>query len=373
MCIVRKLRALRTHNVIHKRRRQFSLGRVQQCVLHGLPHLAADADNMHARYIELKHQSTPASVRSLSPASIFALFKYAPWLALLAAGFQTVSAHEPTLPWSSASYRATKFFLTATAEVSIRIAPAAEVMTALQPAGGHLGLAPADAPHVLTTISTHMSRQQTQLQLWHAADTQMLQRTALYTGRKDWYRLLRYTADGVYSLKRRPRADEGGQDPAAWSEMTTDFYPYPIKTERAGENKAPAITEPEVVFYALAQHKFEREGDHFDFIVQDDGHPLRIEVRAVGTERLRVNYERTSAGSASRVDEQVDVLRVTMSAVPMADGPGAGEVKFLGLDGNVEIFFDPVSRLVLELKGEAKVVGEVRLKLIKAAVLRAVP
>ena len=317
----------------------------------------------------MKHQSAQEPVVTVCASSpVLTFFKYALGLALLASGLQTVSAHEPTLPWSSASYRATKFFLTATAQVSIRTAPAAEVTTALQPAGGYVGLAPADAPHVLTTIDTHMSRQKTQLQLWHATDTQMLQRTALYTGRKDWYRLLRYTSDGVYSLKRRPRADEGGKDPAAWSDMTTEFYPYKVKMEGLGENKASIISEPEVVFYALAHRGLEREGDHFDLVVQDDGQPMRIEVRAVGTDRLRVDYERTGATGASRVDAQVDVLRVTMSAVPMADGPGAGEVKFLGLDGNVEIFFDPASRLVLELKGEAKVVGEVRLKLIKATV-----
>lgn len=336
---------------------------------------------MHDRCVEMKLHLPMCTIAKDGAGSFYSGFihgltrwKCAPWLVLLASGLQTVSAQDSTLPWSSASYRATKFFLSATADVSLRIAPAVEVATALQPAGGYVGLAPADGPHVLTTIDTHMSRQQTQLQLWHGKDTQMLQRTALYTGRKDWYRLLRYTADGVYSLKRRPRADESGRDPAAWSDLTTDFYPYKVKAEQIGEkNKATAITEPEVVFYALVHHGLEREGDHFELVVQDEGQPMRIDVRAVGTERLRVDYERTDANGVSRVDAQVDALRVTMSAIPVADGPGAGEVKFLGLDGNVEIFFDPASRLVLELRGGAKVVGEVRLKLIKAAVSRVAP
>lgn len=253
------------------------------------------------------------------------------------------------LPWTQTTYRASKFFLTATVEVSLRMAKLAEVEAALNPAGTHVPLTPGTNAHVQTTIETRIARQDTQIELWHGTNLQVLQRTALYTGRKNWLRMTRYTLDGVYSLKRRPSADETGKTPSQWSDRSEDFYPY------AGDLKKHPITEPEAVFYALALSSIQQPGDQIELFVEHHGQSQRLAIRAEGKRRMSVDYERIEERNPVRINTDVEVLQVIMHPVDSAE-----DAKFLGLNGDIDLFFDPVSRLIVELKGSANVIGEVR-------------
>lgn len=253
------------------------------------------------------------------------------------------------LPWTQATYRASKYFLTATVEVSLRMAKPAEVVAALNTAGSHVPLTPGTDTHVQTTIETRIARQDTHIELWHGTNLQVLQRTALYTGRKNWLRMTRYALDGVYSLKRRPVADETGKTPSQWSDSSEDFYPY------AGDLEKHIRTEPEAVFYALALSPIQQPGDQIELFVEHHGQTQRLAIRAEGKRRMSVDYERIEGLNTVRVKTDEEVLQVIMHPVDSTD-----DAKFLGLNGDIALFFDPVSRLIVELKGNANVIGEVR-------------
>lgn len=261
------------------------------------------------------------------------------------------------LPWSQASYRASKYFLTATVEVSLRMVKTAEVITALNTAGTHVPLMPGTEMNVHTTIDTRITGQDTHIELWHGTNLQVLQRTALYTGRKNWLRMTRYALDGVYSLKRRPSANETGKTPSQWSDSSEDFYPY------SGDLKTHTITEPEVVFYALALSPIRHPGDQIELLIEHHGQPQRLAMRAEGKRKMSVDYERTDERNPVRVNLDLEVLHVVMHPVDSAD-----DAKFLGLNGDIDLYFDPVSRLIVELKGNANVIGEVRFLLQRATV-----
>lgn len=253
------------------------------------------------------------------------------------------------LPWAQVSYRASKFFLTATVDVSLQKAEPAALNAALNTAGTHVPLMAGNHPQLLTTIDTQIAGQNTHIELWHGSDLQVLQRTALYTGRKNWLRMTRFAQNGIYSLKRRPAANETGNPPSQWSERNEDYYPY------SRDIKAQAITEPETVFYALASSAIQQPGDLLELSIEQHGKPQRLAIRAEGKRKLDVDFERVEAQQSVRVKTVLDVLHVIMHPMDSTE-----DAKFLGLNGDIDLYFDPVSRLIIELKGNANVIGEVR-------------
>lgn len=273
----------------------------------------------------------------------------------------------PQLAWTRAEYTANKFFVTVNVDVDLSVQPVAAASAAMLPAPGHTALPVGEAPVVLSTIVNKVVGQHTTVNLWSRPDFQTLQRTALYTGRKYWYRLFRYTDDGVYSLKRRPADGEQKRDVAQWSERNEDFYPH------VAEWKGRVITEPEVLFHYLAVTPISTATPDFEFLTMDRGQALRVVLNVDGTRRVDHAYEIVGAQGGKRNDAAVDAVRLRMHVAPLSKDAQASEVKFLGLTGDVELLVDPQRRLVVELSGNAEHVGEVKFILRRVVVAAAMP
>lgn len=270
------------------------------------------------------------------------------------------------LAWTRAEYAATKFFVTVNVDVDLTVQPAAAAAAAMLPAPGHTALPVGAPPVVLSTIVNKVVGQHTTVKLWSRPDFQTLQRTALYTGRKYWYRLFRYTDDGVYSLKHRPADGEQERDVAQWSERNEDFYPH------LAEWKGRVITEPEVLFHYLAVTPISTATPDFEFLTMDRGQALRVMLNVDGTRQVNHAYEIAGAQGGKRNDAAVDAVRLRLHVAPLSKDAQASDVKFLGLTGDVELLVDPQRRLVVELSGSADHIGEVKFILRRVVMAPAV-
>src|SRR5690606_21847843 len=78
---------------------------------------------------------------------------------------------------------------------------------------------------ILQTLETKVMGQQTKIETWLNPDAGILQRSSLYSGRKNWFRTYRYLPAGAYSVKRQP-ASKGEQNLPhnQWSDVSTRFY-----------------------------------------------------------------------------------------------------------------------------------------------------
>ena len=287
-----------------------------------------------------------------------------PWLliALLSgwSGAENVNAAEslkssPT--WKRAEYTAHKFFVTARVNVELSREPAAAVNPILIPIPGRVALPAAGDEVIVSQITNNFMSQETTLKLWARSDMQVLQRTSFYTGRKYWFRLFRYAEDGMYSLKRRPLEGEQEKEPSQWSEVNEDYYPH------GPAAKSQILMEPELLFYYLAVTPMSVSSPGFDFIMVERGMPMRVNVSVAGTRQIDQHYVAASPQGEKHHEGSFDALRLRMQVTPLTKGDDSGKVQFLGLDGEIEMLLDPQHRIILELRGEAEKVGEVRFML----------
>lgn len=296
------------------------------------------------------------------------MHKVAAFLVLFAAAHAAFAQAPaaPHLAWTRAEYAASKFFVTVNVDVDLSVQPVAGASAAMLPAPGHTALPVGTAPVVLSTIVNKVVGQHTTVKLWSRPDFQTLQRTALYTGRKYWYRLFRYTDDGVYSLKHRPADGEQERDVAQWSERNEDFYPH------FAEWKGRVIAEPEVLFHYLAVTPISTATPDFEFLTMDRGQALRIVLNVDGTRQVNHPYTLAETQGEKRNDAAVDAVRLRMHVEPLSKDAQASEVKFLGLTGDVELLVDPHRRLVVELSGSADRIGDVKFILRRVVMAPAV-
>lgn len=265
--------------------------------------------------------------------------------------------------WTQLEYRASKFLITLSTQISLTTLSAAEAKPALLPPGQGVPLQPAGAQVYRIDLATNLFGQNTTVQLWLEPNAAALQRTVLNTGRKHRYRNFRYTQTGTYSLKRYPKPGEERSSWQSWSDVTEDFYPH-------GEAaRGLVITETGALLYIMSASKLEKPGDQLVFHVftGDALGVVRAQVR--GMRRLMANYEMVLPEGARRNDGLVDALHISLNVKPLDPARGMEEPDFMALKGDLDLYLDPVNRLVLQLSGNAEVVGSLDIKL-RRAVLR---
>lgn len=262
--------------------------------------------------------------------------------------------------WAQLEYRASKFLITLSTQINLTVLSAAEAKQAfIEPQQG-AGLQPAGLQVYRIDLATNLFGQNTAVQLWLDANAAALQRTVLNTGRKHRYRNFRFTQAGTYSLKRYPRPGEESSAWQNWSEVTEDFYPHGEAARRL------VITETGALLYILSASKLEKPGDELTFHVFTNDAIAVVRAQVRGYHSLMTNYELITAEGARQITGMADLLRISLNVHPLDPSQAMEEPDFMALKGALDLYLDPVSRLVVQLSGKAEVVGSLDIKLRKA-------
>lgn len=262
--------------------------------------------------------------------------------------------------WTQLEYRASKFLITLSTQISLTTLSAAEAKQALLPPGQGVALQPSGSQVYRVDLTTNIFGQNTSVQLWLEPNAAALQRTVLNTGRKHRYRNFRYTQTGTYSLKRYPKPGEERSSWQSWSDVTEDFYPH-------GEAaRGLVITETSALLYIMSASQLEKPGDELVFHVFTNDALAIVRARVRGVSRLMANYEWIKPEAAGRSDGMIDALQISLNVKPLDPSRGMEAPDFMALKGDLELYLDPASRLVLQLSGKAEVVGALDIKLRKA-------
>lgn len=273
------------------------------------------------------------------------------------------SALDPErLRWSRLDYRASKFFVTLTAEVEIEVVERAAARAALvEPPAGE-GLQPS-ADLLRLGIDSRLLGRENRIDLWLEPRTgASLQRRELQrAGRLDRNRVrtYRYAAAGVHRFTRRPvNADELERPPAEWSDADDSYDGFTL----VSEPRLP-ITEPSALFYVLSTAGLGARGDALDVPVYSKGRLFSVEVLVTSRTRIAADYVVERGGAESRVSGDVDALELTLRSRAVRRGEEAPELELLGLRGDVTVFLDPELRVPIELRGDLRWAGRGRIRL----------
>src|SRR5690554_2047919 len=255
-------------------------------------------------------------------------------------------------------YKASKFFVSAETQVQQRLIPSEQAAGQLLPLSQEEGRMPNQDKIILQTLKTNVMGQQSQIETWLNPDAGILQRSSLYTGRKNWFRTYRYIPAGAYSVKRQP-ASKGEQNLPhnQWSDVSTRFY----QLEDVPLNHP--LSETEALFYLISVAKLSQPGDELQLPVFDKDEVIGISVVVEKRVTLPVNFKEITDQGEKRISGKQEVLRARLSARPLGDQANASDFEFLGYSGDVELYIDPQRRVILQMSGKYDYLGKVDIRL----------
>ncbi len=301
---------------------------------------------------------------------------------LMAAATAASASYDPdSVAWSRLEFQATKFFLTARSEVELGTRSPAEARselldpTALAPlrrdgvasrAGDArgMGLAPRGARAGVLDIRTRILSRDSRVRFWFdPGDARALQRSSHDTSKnKLRHRTYRYTRGGVFSRTLRPGDGEDERAHTGWSLIDDNF----VGLARAAGG--PAVTEAAGLLYLVPAGDLHAPGDRDRLRVYTRGQVREVDVAVTGRERIAVDYLEVSDRGERAVDGKVETLRIAVRP-RVGEGEDSRDFKLLGLQGDIDIYLEPRTRVPLLVSGKIEIAGSVRLRL-RRAVLR---
>ncbi len=273
---------------------------------------------------------------------------------------------DPTkVTWSELHYEASKLFITVNSEIKFDLIDSKQTMTQLH----HVPAIPAKMPTapstVKLTLDTHYLSVNSNIQTWMNPNTELLQRTSNYTGSKRYYRLIRYTPDGSYTIrgnfhrKKNSSAEEPELSPPQFIPLP-DLQPNPI-----------IISDSEALFYRLNQLEQLKIGDEIKMYLLDSGSIVEVILKTEAFESLKVDFAERKSTGKQQFKQSINVAKLRLTAFPyhvdeqQAKDKRAVNIRFLGIDGDVDIYFDPIRKIIVQISGDLKYVGRVDIRLAK--------
>lgn len=272
----------------------------------------------------------------------------------MAAGYDLANFKPATL-----SYKASKFFVSAETRVQQRLIPSEQAVGQLLTLSQEEGaMMPNQDQIILQTIDTSVLGQQSKIEVWLNPDAGILQRSSLYTGRKNWFRTYRYIPAGAYSVKQNPaNKTEQSRPHTQWSDVSTHFYHL---QDMALDHP---LSEPEALFYLISVAKLNQPGDRIQLPVFDKDEVIALNLVVEQMVPLTVNFKEITAQGEQRISGKRNVIRARLSAHPLGHKSNASDFQFLGYNGDVELFIDPERRVILQMSGKYDYLGKVDIQL----------
>lgn len=265
---------------------------------------------------------------------------------------------DPTLvPWTRLELEAKKLFTKARTEILLTSPAGLGRRLIASPRGAALQ---PEGPLALLELKAAFAGRRSETSVWFdPRRAAVLQRLKLKPGKKGYQKTHRFTDDGVYSHRRSPLDSRQGAGPVeGWGKVEEAFYPFPERPRECGP-----ISEPELLLYMISAAGTEKPFHTCSFSDKTLHH---VELKPRGTVSLDVDYATNSDGRQRRHRGRVEVERVVLQARPVDPGSG-DDFKFLGLEGDVEIFLD--GRIPVEVAGRFPGLGRIRIKLVAADLL----
>ncbi|WP_020406808.1 hypothetical protein [Hahella ganghwensis] len=256
-------------------------------------------------------------------------------------------------------YQARKLFITANTRVQLSSTDHTQARLQLYPVADQVALLPSAEQVILTKIESSVLGRNTLIQTWMNPDGGILQMSSLRTGHKERYRRYRYLPDQVYSIKRFPSSSgESSQSWEQWSDTGEDFYTLPDNLP------SNTLMEPEGLFYFLNVVDWSKTGKEQKLYLFDPDGIVELNLKFLGTTKTDIDFEeKLPDSSTQRIKESTTTQEILMEASPWKGKGQAKNFDFLGFKGTVRLFVDPDRQVVVLMRGDIDVVGEVDVRL----------
>jgi hypothetical protein len=252
--------------------------------------------------------------------------------------------------WKELHFAAHKLGISATVEVRIEARPAS----------------PAGLPWVILDSTSRLpGRMFSTHERLDGADARARQIVDTEVGAKNHRKTYTLTARGfLFDLLEPASHAESALPPEGWTRQTRTFTVYP-KALPGGT----AITGPAGLLYAASAAGLAAPGDSLTVYVLVRTQVERVTVHVEGVEQVPLDFQEDSGGPVTTVKEPLAALRIVARSQPV-DAASASAFRIFGLEGDVEILWDPTRRIPVELTGKVKLLGHVEVRLASVTLNR---
>lgn len=274
------------------------------------------------------------------------------------------------LVWDSLLFKSDKFFGTVKTKARLEKVPVDEIGGMLISSPHGEVLKPSRTKVFIVTINSTIdpligSDELLVTRLWFAPqEATALQRIRLRKGKEKWEKTYRWTENGVYRLRIKPKgADEDELPQERWTDSENSFYPYDLAQSKCG-----SVTGPSALLYVVSAAGLAVGGPPLNLCVFNKKQLHLVRVRAEKYQLLKINYLEKSQQKETRRKKKAAVLKISFTSRPLfADEAKAEPFSFLGLKGDFDIFIDKVSKIPVQVSGKIPGIGRVDIKLREAS------
>lgn len=214
------------------------------------------------------------------------------------------------------------------------------------------GTMPKRDPTYRIDLDTKILGRKSFISLWFDPDGSAFQRTQTDTGSKQRVKTYRILTDGYYSREAKPREHEVDLPPHKWTQLGEGERTF---------NKLPpgdaVITEPTALYYLVSASNLNKPGDKFQKYIFTKYGVYQLNLHAVDYKKIEADYKsREGDKDRSIRDDEYNTLHIRMNAIPI-DPTEKDDFDFLGMKGDIDLYIDPDTRVLVQISGNADIVG----------------
>ena len=296
--------------------------------------------------------------------SILFMSLFLPLASSAAERIPALSIDKTTVTWKHLSFKGKEFFAELTAEIEL-ISPSESELDAAfipSPQGVPVAMTESGALVIDTKISVKSIFAKVKLQKIAWFDPVTLSTMQYVRGRrgfKDSVKTYRFTDKGVLRVAKKPiDKNELIQPPERWSNSFKEFYPY-----GSAKKDCANITAPIPVIYLISALKVSDFEKPVTICVFNKKKTVYLDIQKEPSEALQLNHIEVKGGQPILKNTSILADVLSLKARSISSGQAIDNFTLVGLQGDLRIYIDPESQTPVQLRGNYKSFGEIKLNL----------
>ena len=178
-------------------------------------------------------------------------------------------------------------------------------------------------------------------------------------GFKDSVKTYRFTDKGVLRVAKKPiDKNELMQPPERWSSSYEEFYPYDSEKKDCAN-----ITAPISIIYLISALKVSDFEKPVTICVFNKKETVYLDIQKKPSEVLLVSHIEAKDDKAIHKNTSILAEVLSLKARSISSGQPIDNFTLVGLQGNLRIYIDRESQTPVQLRGDYKSFGEIKLNL----------
>ena len=264
------------------------------------------------------------------------------------------------IDYSQLNYEASKLFLSFDTDITLSKKPSTAIANDLVlPKDGN-ALTPEPGSVYMVTTDSKFFGKHTKYTMWFDESAALLQWLREIRSSKSNVKLYRFAKNGYHDY-RKDYDNEGYvvnlADVKNWG---SSYKTYATKVP-----EGQAVSDSSAILYLVSLLKLQNAGDEAQMVLNSDEQLANIRLVVEGKTMLNTNFDIVSSGNNQHIEEQRQAIKIKFVALDSQGNP-AKDLQLLGLQGDIALYIDEASRLLLQISGDVKIAGRVDIKLKRA-------